>query len=97
MLSTGMFLNLETFAWTPYQDAGSFSTESTNALFTFQGKPTIFGTNTCEQCDDDQRPHTEVLQYQPDDDTWVIIGNMLESRELHEVVQVPSSFCSFFN
>ncbi len=49
------------------------------------GGPICDGENQCE--------NREVLQYNEALDTWDSLGYMQETRLLHEVIEVPGSFC----
>jgi len=76
-----------------FQSADIFTDHRTNALFTFQGKPTVFGTSLCDLCDEDSTNLKQVRQYQPDENDWKTIGYLDESRKWHEVIEVPKAFC----
>ncbi len=81
MLRTGYWLDLETLEFTaltgptyqPFQQS-----PLPNEMFSFRGRPTIFGNKRCDDdlnCVDD-----EVLQYDPEEDEWVPIGTMFQAR-----------------
>ncbi len=38
-----------------------------------------------------------MLQYDPIEDAWLHLGSLLFDRELHEVVEVPISYCDHFD
>ncbi len=62
-----------------------------NELYTFRGRPTIFGAATCDgngECE-----YTDVIQYMSEEDKWKSVGKMLHTRQFHEVIEVPLSFC----
>jgi len=84
---------LELKRWLELPIAGVFTAQNTNALFSFRGKPTVFGT--CEDCNNADEP-TQILQFQLETLEWWYIGDMLEARDRHEVVEVPLSFCDAF-
>jgi len=90
----GLFFNLEAREWTSYQAPFTPETFNTNSLFSFLGKPTIFGTE--ESCQGNTQEHTGILAYGEQFDTWKSIGYMKTSRTFQEVVSVPASFCDFF-
>ncbi len=62
-----------------------------DAIYNFRGKTTIFGAPSCDS--DINCKYDEIIQYDPDDDRWVKLGNMLEPRLLHAVIEVPVEFC----
>ncbi len=94
-MRNGFWFNLATLQWQakrfpPYTDL----TEEANALFSYQGRPTMFGSPMCDgqgNCE-----YKEVLQYNEVTDNWDSLGSMAEGRQLHEVVEVPQSFCDEF-
>ncbi len=49
------------------------------------GSPLCDGEGICE--------YKEVLQYNENTDTWNSLGEMVEGRQLHYVIEVPNSFC----
>ncbi len=61
------------------------------ALFNFRGRPTIFGNPSCDS--QGECVYLDVIQYNPGTNSWDNLGEMLHSRELHTVVEVPESFC----
>ena len=65
------------------------------AMWSYQGKPTIFGNPVCD--DEAHCENKEVIQYDPESDSWVMIGQMLESRTYHAVIEVPAEFCEVLN
>jgi len=66
---------------------------STSALFTYQGKPTIFGVT--ESCGGNPQ-ETAVLQYNDQVNDWATIGYMANSRRFQEVIAIPPSVCSYY-
>jgi len=85
-------------AFRKFASPGEYSQKKTNALFSYQGRPTIFGTCSACAIDDEDAvgQFNEVLQYQAESDEWVVIGSLMEERTAHEVVEVPASFCNKF-
>ena len=91
----GDFMNLSTLTWSqvafpPVNPHANYP----NAMFNYQGKPTIFGSvlhcfgnGTC--------PEDDVIQYQSETNEWISIGSMKESRTHHAVIEVPNSFCDY--
>ena len=65
-----------------------------NSMWSFQGKPTIFGNPTCDE--DFRCSFSEVIQFDLASNTWEVLGNMLRSRRYHEVIEVPVSVCEDF-
>jgi len=93
----GAFYNLETGFFASVPSPGKFSALRTNSMFTFNEKPTIFGT--CFDCQPDEEEDLvalDVIQYQAEKGSWEVIGQMQQDRQLHEVVEVPASFCDDF-
>jgi len=93
LTKSGYFFDFVNKSWARYPSAGLFTELSVNALFTFQGKATIFGTS--ESFDDSSLPK-DVRQFQEDKLDWISIGNLLEARVDHYVIEVPASFCNAF-
>ncbi len=95
LIRNGFWFNLETETW----EAKRFPplvtiSEEPNALFSYQGRPTMFGSPICDgegNCE-----YKEVLQYNEVSDTWDSLGSMVENRQLHYVIEVPNSFCDEF-
>jgi len=55
-----------------------------NAMWSFRGKPTIFGA---PRCTDEGRCFNDVImQYQPESDTWRELGGMAKARTMHQVI-----------
>ena len=67
------------------------SSSSASALFTFRGKPTIFGQPDCQ--DTGTCINRGVVQYDPYEDQWVSMDDLEYARQYHQVVEVPQSFC----
>ena len=60
-------------------------------MWLYQGLPTIFGTPTCQPtgtCEMDN-----VVQWNPVTESWKNVGRLNTGRRLHEVVEVPATFC----
>ena len=94
----GYWLNLDSMVWevkspAPYNPRfGAGYPE--NMLFSFRGLPTMIGAKNCDNttaCDMDL-----VIQYDPDWDMWMPIGELLNGRFAHEVIEVPGYFCDSF-
>jgi len=66
-----------------------------DALHLYRGRPTFFGSPFCSENGDGQIEcrYTEINQYDPDLNDWVKLGDMLQGRGTHEVIEVPLSFC----
>ncbi len=91
MIRNGYWYNLATSEWVakrfpPYPRIGDY--ELADALYSFRGSPTIFGSPVCDEKGECE--YREVLWYDRDDDIYVSLGNMREQRFNHEV-----SVCSF--
>ncbi len=100
MLRNGYWFNLIDSTW----EAKRFPPNPPNtiadpdALYTFRGAPTMFGGAVCDSeltCE-----YREVLQYDSEEDLWVSLGNMMESRGFHEVncykyIKVLASIITF--
>ncbi len=83
MLRNGYWFNLETREWEARRFPPSMDiVADPNALFTFRGAPTFFGGTVCDE--DGYCEYREVQQYDSDQDLWITIGSMMESRSLHE-------------
>ncbi len=92
----GYFYNLNSGEWEkkaipPYDRVAGL----TNSMFTFQGKPTVFGVPSCKS--EGVCTYRSIIQYNPDNDEWVNIGEMRDSRRFHTVVAMPSSVCDNFD
>ena len=88
----GNFFNLRSYEWEAYRPPPVVNVADVyNAMWGYQGKPTIFGAPECNALDDCL--YNKILQYDPDDNDWSIIGTMMDTRRLHEVVEIPKSFC----
>jgi len=95
----GSFFNLDDGVWRKYESPGYYTEQNiyVNELYSFRGKPTVFGT--CKNCDDPNdltAEHKEIIQYLEEDDEWITIGYMQESRIDNLVIEVPISFCDSF-
>ena len=89
----GFWLNLDTLEWEE-KALAPFSPIAANNLvemWSFQGKPTFFGFPKCDNLG--ECLPQDVMQYQPDTDTWLNLGPMMEARTMHEVVEVPLEYC----
>ncbi len=92
MIGNGYWFNIVERTWEakrfpPYYDGGL----QPNSLANFRGKATLFGTQSCdenEQCD-----YNAVYQYEDSSDQWRYLGQTVHSRTLHEIIEVPKSFC----
>ncbi len=73
----------------PYADIA----DTPNAVYDFRGKATIFGNTVCDGKGLCQ--YTEVIQYDSNTNSWIPLGNMVQSRKFHAVIEVPVDFCSF--
>ena len=92
MTRYGYFFDISTQTWTKKADPPVVSIAGvTNALWTFRGKPTIFGHPVCD--DVGRCEFKEVWQYDPDMDIWEPIGEMLHSRTYTTVIEVPAEWC----
>jgi len=92
-MRNGHFLDLESLEWTTHQAPYLNDEFDNNSLFTYQGKPTIFGAP--ETCGGNPQK-TTVLQYDGLADDWSAIGYMQGSRKAHEVIPIPASFCNYY-
>ncbi len=92
MLRNGYWFNLEKEEWEPkeFPPNNVFETD-TDSIYYFQGKPTIFGGAACDL--EGNCSYTEVIQYDPELDLWDSIGTISESKQFHEVVEVPKEVC----
>jgi len=90
-LRNGLFFDFESLEWTHYTAPTTPNQSSTSALFTYQGKPTIFGALELGN-----PQGTAVLQYNDKEDNWATIGYMANSRSFQEVIAIPPSFCSYY-
>jgi len=95
-LSNGYWFNLKELSWkrlAPPPPTAESATES-HSLFSFGGKPTLFGSAQCNGNAERRRcPLTKVIQFDPTENEWKTLGQMLQQRTLHEVIEVPISFC----
>ena len=91
----GYWFDLEDKTWS-YQTVTPlpFLRQEANAMFTFRGKPTIFGNAKCGT--DGACPYKGVVQYDAETDKWIDLGDMLIERQMHSIVEVPSTFCDYF-
>ncbi len=93
---TGNWLNLDTYEWEKksspiYNPIVAFP----NKMTTWRGRPTIFGYPRCANggvC-----ANIEVLQYDPDMDSWIDLGDMNSARENALFVEVPKYFCDMLD
>ncbi len=63
--------------------------------FLLQGKPTLFGNPYCDETTFECL-NQEVIQYDPEEDTWKSLGLMSEPRVFPTVIEVPASFCDVY-
>ncbi len=61
-----------------------------------QNKPTVFGSPVCDD-NDFECDLQEVIQYDPEEDTWISLGLMSEPRVFPTVIEVPASFCDIYD
>ena len=96
MTHLGYWFNLNNLQWEakkqpPYLPDGVFKP---NAIWSFRGKPTLFGYPDCEEADGcTTRNNTQVFQYDIDADEWHPIGELTLGTKFHSVVEVPGEFC----
>ncbi len=92
MLRSGYWFNLGTAEWEAkkFPPNNPFVIEA-DAMHYFRGKPTIFGSPQCDS--EGNCYYTEVIQYNPDYDHWDSLGTISESKQFHEVVEVPREIC----
>ncbi len=91
-IRTGYWFNLTSREW--HKKTGPVYNPLTllpNNMWSYQGKPTIFGNPFCDE--DLECSFTEVLQYDPELDDWISLGNMLGPHTYAAVIEVPESFC----
>jgi len=89
-LNNGNFFGFESRLWIPLGPV-PFDEYYPIAHFQFEGKPTFFGV--CSGCAPNFEQMVDIMQFQPDDDRWDIIGQTLLPRYLHYVVEMPTSIC----
>ncbi len=90
----GDWLNLKTMNWEQYAPIpDNCEANRPNNLWSFQGKPTVFGAPVCDGLGDCY--YSQVIQYQAEIDEWTLLGDMHVPRRSQEVVEVPKSFCDF--
>lgn len=88
----GYFYHLEKKSWQALAPpAVAPVAEVPNAMWSFRGLPTIFGSPVCN--DVGACTNSVVRQYSPSSDEWVNLGLMSEARLYHTVVEVPRQFC----
>ncbi len=92
MLRNGYWFNLNTEEWEAkkFPPNNPFVSEA-DAMHYFRGEPTVFGSPVCNS--EGHCYYTEVIQYNPIYDRWDSIGTISESKQFHEVVEVPREFC----
>ena len=96
LIDEGFLFNLNTSMWESKQPPPlhPWSPTSTPGLWSYQGRPTIFGQPVCDingNC-----PAKSVVQYVPESDEWINLGDFRISRALETVVEVPAEFCDPF-
>ncbi len=93
---SGHWLDLRTLTWhlkaTP-PSRPSEEEEEEQALWSFRGRPTVFGSPRCNGSGSSSCSSVEVAQYSPEADRWEAVGRMRRPRTYHEVVEVPGFFC----
>ncbi len=94
MTQAGNWLRLDTLQWeqkdpAPLVPSGGF----VNEMVRFRGRPTIVGAPRCNAVLDCTRD--QIVQYDPDLDTWILLGQLQQQRRLHTVIEIPQSFCDF--
>ena len=65
-----------------------------NALFNFRGRPTVFGEAECGA--EGECENKNIVQYRAEEDEWVKVGEMRQSRILHDVIVMPDRICDSF-
>ncbi len=92
LLRNGYWFNLETETWEQrrFPPYAMFFTEP-NAITSFRGKPTVFGNTVCD--DAGSCTYSEVVQYDPETDSWDSLGQMSVGRAFHTVIEVPVELC----
>ena len=94
-LMQGYFFNLVDMKWELKKEAPyNPITGPPRALFEFRGLPAVFGHPVCGA--DGECYEKDVIQYDPDSNDWIRIGEMAEARSFHEVVKVPGEVCDHF-
>ncbi len=93
MTSTGYWFNLNERTWTAKRFPPYYDNVHTahGGMASFRGKATIFGTQHCNEegtCD-----NIGVYQYEEASDEWRYLGKQVHSRDQHEIIEVPKSFC----
>ncbi len=93
MLANGYWWDIEADTWQaarfpPYPRVPDLATPD---VFGWRGRPTVFGNPSCDgegNCE-----YVDVVQYDPEGDSWVNLGKMSESKRYQAVVEVPEEFC----
>ena len=92
MTRWGYFFDMQAKNWTKKANPPVNAISGmTNAMWTFRGRPTIFGHPVCDN--DGMCENKEVWQYNPDKDMWEHLGDMLHSRTYTTVIEVPGEWC----
>jgi len=89
-LHNGYFFGFETLIWYP-QSPPPIDEFFPSSLFQYEGKPTLFGV--CKGCDPNWEYMVDILQYEPADNDWHKIGELLTPRFYHTVIEMPNSVC----
>ncbi len=95
-LQFGYWFGLESQEWkklaiSPFDPV----TNDPNAMWTFRGRPTIFGQANCN--DEGECSTKDVIQYNPDNNSWVFLGTLRDNRRSHEVIEIPGELCAYFD
>ncbi len=94
MLRNGFRFNLETETWEAQRFPPHIminGVADADALFSFRGRPTVFGHPVCDGAGDCE--YKEILQFNELSSSWDTLGMMLDNRQLHEVIEVPAEIC----
>ncbi len=91
MLKNGYWFNLESLEWESkrFPPNPPFVPDLTDALYSFRGSPTFFGSPVCDE--NGECEYREVLWYDSDRDIYYSLGNMNEQRFNHEVTPQDTS------
>ncbi len=86
MLKNGYWFNLESLEWESkrFPPNPPFVQDITDALYSFRGSPTFFGSPVCDE--NGECEYREVLWYDLNRDIFVSLGNMIQQRFNHEVI-----------
>jgi len=92
MLWNGYWFNFDSEEWVgvrppPYPNF----MDKFNSMHTWQGRATIFNNPNCDESSNCL--YENVIQYDPEEDKWVTLGKLQQSRNFYEMLEVPRSFC----